>query len=97
MPTQFYDSNSSVPVLHTEAHGAPGSLVGWGIMLQAGRPWIRVPMKGIFSNWPNPSSRSMALESTQILTKMNTKNLSGGKRRPARNADNLTTICEPIV
>jgi hypothetical protein len=26
-----------------------------------------------------------------------TRNLSGGKRRPARKADNLTAICEPIV
>jgi hypothetical protein len=28
---------------------------------------------------------------------MSTRNLSGGKRRPAREADNLTAICEPIV
>jgi hypothetical protein len=26
-----------------------------------------------------------------------TKNLPGGKGRPARDADNLTAICEPIV
>jgi hypothetical protein len=50
-----------------------------------------------FSNLPNPSSRTMALGSTQPLTEMSTRNLPGGKGRPARKADNLTAICEPIV
>jgi hypothetical protein len=45
----------------------------------------------------NPSSRTMALGSTQPLTEMGTRNLPGGKERPAREADNLTAICEPIV
>jgi hypothetical protein len=31
------------------------------------------------------------------LTEISTKNLPGGKGRPARKADNLTTICEPTV
>jgi hypothetical protein len=31
-----------------------------------------------FFNWPNPSSRTMALESTQPLTEMTTRNLPGG-------------------
>jgi hypothetical protein len=39
----------------------------------------------------------MALGSTQPLTEMSTRNLPGGKGRPARKADNLTAICEPIV
>jgi hypothetical protein len=39
----------------------------------------------------------MALESTQPLTEMNTRNILGGKVRLARRADNLTAICEPIV
>jgi hypothetical protein len=39
----------------------------------------------------------MALGSTQPLTEMSTRNLSGGKGRPERKADNLTAICEPIV
>jgi len=34
----------------------------------------------------------MALESTQPLTEMSTKNISREKRRPVRKADNLTTI-----
>jgi hypothetical protein len=34
---------------------------------------------------------------TQSLTEMSTRNLPGGKGRPAREADSLTAICEPIV
>jgi hypothetical protein len=37
----------------------------------------------------------MALGSTQPLTEISTRNLPGGKGRPARKADNLTPICEP--
>jgi hypothetical protein len=40
---------------------------------------------------------TMALESTQPLTEMSTMNLSGGKGRLARKADNFTSICEPTV
>jgi hypothetical protein len=39
----------------------------------------------------------MALGSTQRVTEMNTRNLPAGKGRLAREADNLTAICEPIV
>jgi hypothetical protein len=39
----------------------------------------------------------MALGSTQALTEMSTRNLPVDKMRPARKADNLTAICEPIV
>jgi hypothetical protein len=39
----------------------------------------------------------MALRLTQPLTEMSTKNLSGSKGRTASKADNLTTICEPII
>jgi hypothetical protein len=39
----------------------------------------------------------MALGSTQPLTEMSTRNLPGDKGLPARGADNLTAICEPIV
>jgi hypothetical protein len=39
----------------------------------------------------------MALGSTQPLTVMSTRNLPWGKGRPARKADNLTTIYEPTV
>jgi hypothetical protein len=48
-------------------------------------------------NWPNPSSRTMALGTTHPLTEMSTVNLAGGKGRPERKTGNLTAICEPIV
>jgi hypothetical protein len=38
----------------------------------------------------------MALGSTQRLTEMSTRNLPVGKERPVREADNLTSICQPI-
>jgi hypothetical protein len=50
-----------------------------------------------FFNLPNPFSRTVTLESTQPLTKMSTRDLRGGKTRPARKADNLTGMFEPIV
>jgi hypothetical protein len=67
-------------------------------MLQAGRSQVRVPMRWIFFNVPNPSSCTTALGLTQPLTEMNTRNVPGGyKGRPARKADKLTAIYEPIV
>jgi hypothetical protein len=50
-----------------------------------------------FFNWPNPSSRTMALGSIQPLAEMNTRRLPGSKGRPTRKAYNFTAICEPIV
>jgi hypothetical protein len=44
-----------------------------------------------FSNGPNPSSRTTSLGSTQPLREMSTRNLPGGKVRPARKAD-LTAL-----
>jgi hypothetical protein len=35
-----------------------------------------------FFNRPNPSSRTLALGSTQLLTEMSTRILPGGKGRP---------------
>jgi hypothetical protein len=43
-------------------------------------------------NWPKPSSRTIALGSTQPLTEISTKNLPGGKGWPVRKAGNLTTL-----
>jgi hypothetical protein len=50
-----------------------------------------------FFNLPNPSSRTMALESNQPLAEMITRNLPGGKGRTVRKADSLTAIGEPTV
>jgi hypothetical protein len=66
-------------------------------MLQARRSPVRVPDEVDFFSIPNPSSSTMALGSTQPLTEMSTGNLPGGKKRPARRADNLAAICEPNV
>jgi hypothetical protein len=46
-----------------------------------------------FFNRPNPSNRTMSLASTQSLTEMSTRNLPGGKGRPARKSD-ITAICD---
>jgi hypothetical protein len=52
-------------------------------MLQEGRSPVRVPVEVDFFSLPNPSSRTMALELTQPLTEVSTRNLPGGKGRPA--------------
>jgi hypothetical protein len=44
-------------------------------MLQAGRSPVRVPDEVDFLNLPNPSSRTMALGSTQPLKEISTRNL----------------------
>jgi hypothetical protein len=66
-------------------------------MLQAGRSPVQVPDEVDFFNLSNSSSRTMALGSTQPLTEMSTRNLPGGKKRPAHRADNLAANCEPNV
>jgi hypothetical protein len=45
----------------------------------------------------NPSSRTLALGSTQPLTEMSTGIFLGSKGRPACKTDKLTAIYEPIV
>jgi hypothetical protein len=50
-------------------------------MLQAGKSGVRFPMRSLnIFNLPNPSSRIMSLGSTQSLTEMSTRKISGGKR-----------------
>jgi hypothetical protein len=42
--------------------GARGGVVGWCIMLQAGKSQVQVPMRSLtFFNLPKPFSRTMAL------------------------------------
>jgi hypothetical protein len=66
-------------------------------MLQAGRSPVRVWNEVDSFNLPNSSSRTMALGSTQSLTKMSTRKFPGGKKRSTRRADNLAAICDPNV
>jgi hypothetical protein len=66
-------------------------------MLQAeGRGLIPDEIIGFF-NWRNASSRTVALESTKLLTGMSTSNFPGAKRRPAHKADNLIAISKLII
>jgi hypothetical protein len=78
--------------------GARGSIVGWGTVLTSRKVAGSIPDEviGFFFNRSNPSSRTVALVSTQPLTEMSTRNLPGGKGRPTLKADNLTAIFEPI-
>jgi hypothetical protein len=58
-------------------------------MLQAGRSPVRIPDKiDFFFNLPNPSTRTIALVSTQPLAEMSIRNLPEGKKRPAHRTDN---------
>jgi hypothetical protein len=41
----------------------------------------------------NPSDRTMALGSTQLLTEMSTRSISWGQMRPVRKADLTTILC----
>jgi hypothetical protein len=66
-------------------------------MLHAGRSPVQVPDEVDFFNLSNPSSCTMGLGSTQPLTEMSTRNFPGGRKRPARRADNLAAIYEPNV
>jgi hypothetical protein len=55
------------------------AVVGWGTMLQARKVTGYIPDEVIqFFNWPNPSSRTMALGSTQPLIETSTRNLPEG-------------------
>ena len=54
--------------------GVRGGADGWGTALQAWWSWVRIPMV-----WHNTSGHTMALGSTQTLTKVSTKNISLGK------------------
>jgi hypothetical protein len=50
-----------------------------------------------FFNWPNPSSRTMTVGSTRLITEMSNRNIPGGRGRPERKAQNLTVIPKPIA
>jgi hypothetical protein len=74
------------------------SVVGWGTATRL-KVTGSIPSEvvGIFS-LPNPSSRAMALGSTQFLTEISTRNLRESKGLPASaQTENLTDNCEPML
>jgi hypothetical protein len=78
--------------------GARGSVVVWGTMLQARRPWTRFQIRSLeFFNLPNPSSLTMALGSTQPLTEISTRDLSGGKGFRHLRLTTSPHFCDTIV
>jgi hypothetical protein len=67
-------------------------------MLQAGRSPVRVPDEMDSFNLSNRSSPTMALGVDSASNRNEyTKYLPGGKKRPARGADNLAAMCEPNI
>jgi hypothetical protein len=70
--------------------GARGGAVGWGTALQV-RKSIPDGVIGIF-HWHKPCGRSTALELTQPLTEISTRNISWRYRRPVLTADDVTTF-----
>jgi hypothetical protein len=66
-------------------------IIGWEIATSRKVAGSIPNVIGFFS-WPNRSSRIMALWSTEPLTEMSTRNIPGGKGRPARKADNLENV-----
>jgi hypothetical protein len=74
--------------------GALCSVIGWGTKLQAGKAMMN--SLGFF-NLPNPSSRTEAQGSIQLISGFNSRNLRRVKGRPARKAGNLSAICQPVV
>jgi hypothetical protein len=84
-------------IQYKEIEGVRGSVVGWGTKVQAGRSWVSVPIRWIFFNLPNLSSRIIPMGSTQPLTEISIRNVPVGEGPLTRKADNLTAIFEPIV
>jgi hypothetical protein len=66
-------------------------------MLQAGRSWVPFPMKSLDFSTDLILLAALWPWGRLPLTEMSTRNLPGGKGRPASKADNLTAICESIV
>jgi hypothetical protein len=77
---------------------ARGSVVGWGTIPRGFKQDEVIK----FFNWPNPSSRTMALRSTQPLTEMSTRNLplevKGGRRIRLTNLQpSVSRLCRENV
>jgi hypothetical protein len=74
--------------------GARGSVDGWGIILQPGRSPVRFPMRSL--TFFQRTSSLQPHYAPEVDSASNRKECQDNGR-PARKADNLTNICEPIV
>jgi hypothetical protein len=91
---QLHYQSKKIVYKYIRRHG--GSVVAWGTMLQILRSRVRFLMRSVnYFNLPNPSGRNMALGLTE--QKWVPEIILGSKTRQARNVDDLTVICEPIV
>jgi hypothetical protein len=107
--TSVVQGLSSIPFLLTDCTawiyfclvnmtmGAFSSIVGWGTMLQVWRSWDQVPMRWIFSIYLILPATLWSWGRLSLEHKWVPGIFLGDKGRPARRADNLTAICEPIV
>jgi hypothetical protein len=66
-------------------------------MLQDERSPVRVLDEVDFLIYLTLPARTMAVGSTQPLTKMSTRNFPVGKKSPARKGDNLVAIYKPNI
>jgi hypothetical protein len=65
-----------------------GSVDGWGTKIQAGKSRVRVPMRLLhFFNIPNPSSWTMVLGFTRILTEISTRRYTNIRDIEHHNVD----------
>jgi hypothetical protein len=87
----YCDHGVHIAAYTTLELGTSSIVVGWGTIPQFGRSLVR------WGHWPYSFSRTMALGSSKPLSGISTRNLPGSKGLPARKAENLTVICEPIV
>jgi hypothetical protein len=67
-----------------------------GLSPQANYTDLKVIYIYIYIHIPNPSNHTMTLGSTKPLIETRPGILPGIKARPARKANNLTAICDPI-
>jgi hypothetical protein len=75
-------------------------VVGWGTLLQAGRSWVRFPIRSFIGLVSIYLILPAALCSCSLLSLEQNwvpGIFLGSKGRPARKADNFAAICEPVL